>query len=391
MGRYFRVAVGSASVPRPPYFLGVVDVGSRPSPWGPFVGCGGGGCGCGSWFCCVVVHWWSLSPVWAVVPFFPAPPPLCFFLRSLLCTRPRGRWPAFSPAGVCAGVSRISFPPAHRWLRGCGGLLCLAGRRWAGWVASRCPIGVSRGRCPWCCLAGGVDCLAGAGAWLCGCVTVPLAFLRSPWVAGVRSWGRVGPLGCLLFVGEWGFPPSLSLVFFGRGAACCSLYPPWASACTSRLVAWLTGLLFVLRVAAGRSPAPCALWPMYTHGLVARFVGSGSGSAGWRVAPAGFVGSWVRGEGACLGRLLRMGLPSVPPPLWCRFGAGGFNFSVVICAGGLPRAGGGGCVPLFLALPSGGFCTAGRVVAFSLCVVGRCGGVSRLWACFFSFLGCEAA
>ena len=67
------------------------------------------------------------------------------------------------------------------------------------------------------------------------------------------------------------------------------------------------------------------------HRLVARRVRLGSGSAGWAVAPAGPVRSWTRG----------VGLSRVPPPLRCWFGGGGFNFPVVVCAGGPPVAGGG--------------------------------------------------
>ena len=45
-------------------------------------------------------------------------------------------------------------------------------------------------------------------------------------------------------------------------------------------------------------------------------------------------------------------VPNVPPALWRRLGAGGFNFPVVVCAGWPLRVGGGGCVRFFLVFPS---------------------------------------
>ena len=115
-------------------------------------------------------------------------------------------------------------------------------------------------------------------------------------------------------------------VFFWGGAVCLflplrSLSRHWSM---NGLVNWLA-----VRVAGGHGPcpafrAPCALctpmgwWPV--------LLGPGLGSAGWAVAPAGFVGSWVKGGGRCMGRFF--GVPSVPPPLWRRLGAGGFNFPV---------------------------------------------------------------
>ena len=102
----------------------------------------------------------------------------------------------------------------------------------------------------------------------------------------------------------------------------------------------------LLWVAPGRPLAPCVLWLMYTHGLTARPVVLVSGPAGWAVAPAQFVGSGVGGGGGgWLERFFEVGLPVVPPPLWCRFGVGGFNLPVAVGAGGLgflwhPRWGG---------------------------------------------------
>ena len=151
--------------------------------------------------------------------------------------------------------------------------------------------------------------------------------------------------------------------------------------------ALLTGSPFVLRVAVGRAPAPCALWLMYTHGLAARSVGLGSGPAGWAVAPADFFGSWIRGGGGLLGQIVGVGLPSVLPPLWYRFAMAGSTVRCSFVRAGRCRQGAGGCVRVFRRPRWGGACTISCVVAFSLCAVGWCGGVPRLWACFFPFLG----
>ena len=115
---------------------------------------------------------------------------------------------------------------------------------------------------------------------------------------------------------------------------------------------------------------------MYTHGLAARSIGLGSGSAGWAVAAVGFGGSWVRGGRGCLGRFLGWGCPVSP----C-----GFNFPSGVCAVGPPRARGQELRPIFPAPPWGSGCTVMSFMAFSPCVVGWCGGVPRPWVCFFPF------
>ena len=126
----------------------------------------------------------------------------------------------------------------------------------------------------------GVARLGGVGARLCGCATVPPVFLLSRWPPGVRS--RLGGASLLL------------CFFFGGGVACSTLCLPWAAARTGWQMVWLTGSLLALWVAAGRALAPCVVWVMYMHGLVARPVGLGCGSAGWTVVRAGFVRSWAR-------------------------------------------------------------------------------------------------
>ena len=52
-----------------------------------------------------------------------------------------------------------------------------------GGVVSGRLIGGSRGHCPRFRLSGGVARLGGVGPWLRGCVAVPPAFVRSPWLA----------------------------------------------------------------------------------------------------------------------------------------------------------------------------------------------------------------
>ena len=99
----------------------------------------------------------------------------------------------------------------------------------------------------------------------------------------------------------------------------------------------------VLLAAFCRARALRAVWLMYTHGLTAHPVWLGSDAAGWAVVPAGFlarVGSG--GVGWLPVCFIGVGLPGVPPPLWCRRGVGRFNFPVPhggLC--GRAAAGGG--------------------------------------------------
>ena len=89
------------------------------------------------------------------------------------------------------------------------------------------------------------------------------------------------------------------LFFLGGGVACSSVCLPSAVARTGWHSVWLTGLLLVLQLAAGRVPAPWVEWVMYTLGLAACPDGLGSGFANWAVAPAVFVRSWIKGGWAC--------------------------------------------------------------------------------------------
>ena len=86
--------------------------------------------------------------------------------------------------------------------------------------------------------------------------------------------------------------------------------------------------MLVLRLAAGRAPAPWVSWVMYTLGLVACPVGLGSRFSGSAVAPAGFIRTWVK-----------RGLRLTASPRSCLAGC---NFLVAVCAGGPLPSGGAG-------------------------------------------------
>ena len=150
-------------------------------------------------------------------PLGPHSPPLRFFLRSLLCWRPRGWWCASFPAGGGAGASRESFPPVHRWQGGCGGLFLLAGRRWAGQCGLSASFQWARWASPMVWPGWG-----GCPPRLSGCVASrlygsPSCFRPFPLAGGCAFVGRRGPLGCFLFVGGWGFPPPCRFLFFSAG------------------------------------------------------------------------------------------------------------------------------------------------------------------------------
>ena len=148
-------------------------------------------------------------------------------------------------------------------------------------------------------------------------------------------------LGKHLLTSNQGFQYQQQARDIRNSFSCSSLCPPWSGAHTGQQTLWLSGSLLALWMAVGRAPAPCVVRFMYMQGLAARSVVLGSGSSGWAVAPAGFVGSCIR----------EVGLPSIPPPLRCRFGGGGFNFPVAVCAGGPPLAGGRGLRPVVPASP----------------------------------------
>ena len=318
-------------------------------------------------------------------PWAAVPPPLVNFFwpfpRGTICPLWRGGDVAWWPCGLCrlslavppplcmpflfffrapsAGGLPLSLPGLCRCVRGVfsATLSADAWSWWAAWFGWRSlgwvgwsfgvlfvgPVGVAHGVAR---LQGG---LSASPLWVCVFPVVWLFLPLSGVPAGrrvcVRGAGRaVWPIPFRRLVGFPPFPVLLVcfLVFLRGGLPSLSMH--WSE---SGVVNWLA-----VRVAGvrGPCPAPCALWLMYTHGLVARCVGPGSGSAGWAVAPAGFVGSWVRG-GAGRGWGDFLGVPSVPPPLWRRLGAGGFDFLLVVCAGGRLLAVGGGCVPYLLVVP----------------------------------------
>ena len=219
--------------------------------------------------------------------------------------------------------------------------------------------------------------------WGLGCVFWNMGFGCAPpfvaWVFDACVWVWVFRAPCFFWlvclglcslarvpsVRGWRFPPS---VFFSRGEfVCSSLWLPWAGARTGRHSVWLTGWLLVLWVAAGHALPPWVGWVMYTLELVACPVGLGAsaGSAGWAVAPASFVRSWIRGGGGgcpVSPRSCGAGLVVASLTFWWRFVQAGR-----CCRGG-----------------SGGY-TDRRVVAPSPCVAGWCGVVPRLWARFLPF------
>ena len=181
------------------------------------------------------------------------------------------------------------------------------------------------------------------------------------WSSGVPSGG---PVVCAVWLGGlavscvwavlwlWAFlvPPPPWYSFFGRGRGLCLFIPlPSPGWCTHwsalGVVNWVAVGAVVL---LGLAPAPWVGWVMYTLGSVALLARLGSGSAGWAVAPGGFVGPWVRGAG----------VSCVSPPLRCWY----------------YPSGGGLCGRTAAVV-------AGRAVAPCRCIVGCCGafrGLRRL-------------
>ena len=161
-----------------------------------------------------------------------------------------------------------------------------------GEVVFRCPIGGSRGRRPWYRQAGG-----GCRPRRWGCVSSGLRGCSSRFPPFRLDGGCAfvvcgGPFSRFLFLGRWGFPPfPVVLVFFWGGGV--SPVPPSAltdhalggerrGELACRLFCGFPRAVPLLRAHCGL----CTLvswWPV--------LLGPGSGSAGWAVVPAGFVGS----------------------------------------------------------------------------------------------------
>ena len=157
----------------------------------------------------------------------------------------------FRPSLVCVRLFWVSLLSL-----GCCSRLGVAG---FGWVVWRCPFG---GSCLLCHLGGGFGRL-------------------------LRCWWAVWWLWAVLA------PPPL--VFFWGGVC---LFLPLPS------LGWRThwsasSVVFRFAVGGcvlpGRAPAPWVGWVMYTLGSAPLTAGSGCGSAGWALAPGGFMWPSVRG------------------------------------------------------------------------------------------------
>ena len=356
--------------PPTPFFFGTCGCWVRPSRWRPFVDCGGGGvCGCGSRFfsCCgPLVVGVACS---GCVSLAPCPPPSFFCLAAGPCCvrvpvtgglplRRRGSLPACPrciflwPVGGCLAVV-VCFC----WL----GVVGLGG------VVSRCPIRGSRGRRPWCRLAGMGGCpprWSSSVAWrLCGCLS---CLPQLPLAGGCALVGWIGLYGCFLLVGGWNFRPSLSFLFWEGG--CLFLPLPslgwrmhWlANGVAKRLVVCVAACRCVVGD-LGRCPGSVRL---------VAYVNAWADGPSCRVrlglcrlgrCASRFCGVRGRGGRGMAEALLWGGVAWCPPApvLLVRC------WRVYLCGGGLCRrtaAGGGwGLCPGFLVTPMG-FCTDGRVV-----------------------------
>ena len=313
--------------------------------------------------CCVGVR--------AGLGFRLCPAPLCWVvgvcMRSCVCPAcPRPSWGAACGAGVCGCCRWWGLPPPlpFGFVFGGGGrrdVSCL------GFVVSvaGCPGLGSRGLCPPIpSLPGRVDFFF-RPSMVCVCVF----WVLISWWAAATGWvlpvfagwspgaplggpvfGAVGVGGLAAFCGVGGLfggcgpfsrPPPL---LFFLGGVC--LFLPLPSLGWHRH--WLA-FSVVFRVAVGgcvlpgRAPVPWVGWVMYTLGSAPLPARLGCGSAGWAVAPGGFVWPWI----------------SVSFRLRCA----GFNFLAAACVGRPP--------PLLLCVcwPLAGVWRAGAAPS------GACGGL----------------
>ena len=244
-------------------------------PWGPPVvsGCAGVvvgwvcpppplwcfSLGGGTVACRVVALWcWSLAvPVLGLMVSVPPSPlaraaPSCFF--------------SFCPSVVCVGVFGVSLLPS--------------------------------GRCSW---------FGVAGFWLGG-PPVPFQGVSSSLPSGLGFRPPfVACVGGFVAVGLSRAPP---LCFFFRGGVCLFLPLPSLGWCTHwSAFGVVFRVAFGVWVLPGLAPVQWVGSVMYTLGLAALPAGLGSGSAGWAVAPGGFMKLWVRGGGVF----------RIPSPPRCRF------------------------------------------------------------------------
>ena len=277
----------------------------RPSWW---AACGAGLCGC--------CRAWGLPP--------PPPSPLVFFWGGRRGVSCHGF--VVSVAG-CSGFGSRGLRPSIPSRSGCVFVCFFPSSSDPAWCVS-----ASSG-CPFSRLAAapGLVLLVLAG-WSSRAPSGGPVF-RAVWVGGLAA--SCGVDGRFCGCGPFSCPPPF---FFPGGSACSSLCLPWAGARTGRHSVWSSGLLLVL--------AFCQDLPRPHVGSASLHAGLGSCSAGWAIAPGGFLWPWVRGAGV-------FRVPS-PPRCWFQISHGGLCGQTATVV-------------------------AGRAVAPCRCVAGRCGSFRGVW------------
>ena len=248
-----------------------------------------------------------------------APPLLGEVFFGCVCGRACAPLASAHPGGPpvargCAGVAidGVCPPPSPLVFFGGGGFVL---------SVARCPGLGSRGLCPpipsllgrvVCCL-----CFLFVPAWCVsacsGCpfsrwaaalgLVLPVlagwspdAPFRGPvfsavWVRGLAASFGVGGRrgGC----GPFSRPPPPVVSFLGGGV--CLFLPLPSLGWRTHWSAFCVAFRFPVGgcVLPGRAPAPWVGWVMYTLGSAPLLAGLGSGSAGWGVAPGGFLWPWV--------------------------------------------------------------------------------------------------
>ena len=227
----------------PPFFLGCCGF---LFPAFPVAGWGGPWVWFSDLSCCGCLVVAVAVPVVVPLAPFPLPPSFgSFFLPPVVSASAWLVARLFPGGGECRRVRGIfcSSPSAAAWSWSAA-LSGWVSSGWADWslgVPSAGFMGVAFG-VAW--LGGCPPRWTGCAAWRsCDCPSRFPSFPLAGWCALV---GWSGPFGCFLFVGGWGFPPSLFFFLLRGGDACSSLCPPWAGARSGLRTVWLTGLLFVL-------------------------------------------------------------------------------------------------------------------------------------------------
>ena len=260
---------------------------------------------------------WVGCAVWACVlgSGFSCAPPILVGLLGCVCGRapaplaptlPRGPPVARGCAGVAVGG--VCPPPSPLvFFLGGGFVVSVAGRPGLGSRRLCPPISSlpgrvvcfffpsQRGMCP---RVLGVPSPDGPlfSAWCCplwlGGPSVPFWWVLSSVLSG---WGVWPPLvvlvGGVVAVGRSRPPPPV--FSWARGFACSSLCLPSAGTRTGWHSVWPFWFAVGGCVLPGRAPAPSVGWVIYTLGSAPPPARLGSGSAGWAVAPGGFVRHWV--------------------------------------------------------------------------------------------------